>query len=69
VSRYKFEREQVISQGTQGFIAGTCAVSRYKLTTEPEISQGTEPLLRPLVRCPGGAIYASCYRKQDVQKP
>jgi hypothetical protein len=35
---------------------GTGAVSRYKLATEPGISHGTEPLLRALVRCPGGAI-------------
>jgi len=32
VSRYKFDREQVISQGIQNFIAGTGAVSRYKLS-------------------------------------
>ena len=32
MSRYKFEREQVRSQGTQSFIAGTGAVSRYKLS-------------------------------------
>ena len=32
MSRYKFDREQVRSQGTQSFIAGTGAVSRYKLS-------------------------------------
>jgi len=37
VSRYKFVREQVRSQGTQSFIAGTGAVSRYKLPRRQKI--------------------------------
>ena len=32
MSRYKVDREQVISQDIQSFIAGTGAVSRYKLS-------------------------------------
>ena len=37
MSRYKFDREQVRSQGTQSFIAGTGAVSRYKLSRRQKI--------------------------------
>jgi len=37
VSRYKFNREQVRSQGTQSFIAGTGAVSRHKLSRSRKI--------------------------------
>src|SRR4030042_5588080 len=37
VSRYKFYREQVISQDIQSFIAGTSAVSRYKLSRSQKI--------------------------------
>src|SRR4030042_6996092 len=37
VSRYKVDREQVISQDIQSFIAGTSAVSRYKLSRNQKI--------------------------------
>jgi len=37
VSRYKVDREQISSQGTQSFIAGRGAVSGYKLSRSRKI--------------------------------
>jgi energy-converting hydrogenase Eha subunit F len=50
------------------FIKGTGAVSRYKLPTKLGICHVTEAFGQVLVRCPGGAIKGSCYKKAGCSK-